>query len=131
MSTDKTEKLQTIKTPRVFRVGRKGGWGKGGYDICCVQLVSAPPPGLFLDMVAPGAGRRRGNELHELIPYPPLLSPPFVQPDIRPLEAASQPPDRQKTIRDEEPAPGTWSKAQGPTSRPIVTSGERVVVILL
>ena len=49
---------------------------RGGYEICCMQLVAAPPQGPFLDTWAhPGAGRRRENQLRELILYPALCCP--------------------------------------------------------
>eukprot|EP00959_Pyramimonas_sp_CCMP1952_P339814 7116580-Pyramimonas_sp.AAC.1 len=47
-----------------------------------MQLVSAPPPGPFLDTWAPpGAGRRRENQLGELILNPIFAIPPFAPPD--------------------------------------------------
>ena len=59
----------------------RGDWEKGGCEICCMQLVSAPPPGAFLDTWAPPrAGRRRESQLRELIRYPPSLSPPVRPP---------------------------------------------------
>ncbi|CAK0882224.1 unnamed protein product [Prorocentrum cordatum] len=39
----------------------KGTWGREGYEAGCLQLVSAPPPGAFIDAQAPpapgGAGK--------------------------------------------------------------------------
>ena len=53
--------------------GAGGWWERADYEICCVQLVSAPPPGAFLDTRAPPrAGRRRENQLRELILYSTL-----------------------------------------------------------
>ena len=46
-----------------------GELGKGGCEICCMQLVSASPARPFPRcVVAPGPGRRGENQVHELIP---------------------------------------------------------------
>ena len=55
------EKLFACLLHREDRVGRKGGRERRGYEICCMQLVSAPPRGPFLDTWPPpaqgGAGK--------------------------------------------------------------------------
>ena len=49
------EKLFACLMHREDRVGRKGGRERRGYEIYCMQLVSAPPRGPFLDTWPPPA----------------------------------------------------------------------------